>query len=300
MTHPKPKLLCIHGWNILDFHFLELKTPRSELKTYHLPDPELINRLLHPWNGEPPSNYHLKRHLNPRKPSRNSARLCQVYSNCAVNAVLLHYYEPSSNLIPYRDLLKSFCEKESSPYEFYEVSILAQAYLDRMFPCPIDPKQWYEFTVFASSYLSREKISENELGKHSKIGEKTRNWAKMLCTRFPDNTVFQEQLDCINYRFSQSNDSVEAVKTVIDSGNAAISSWRKRVEQVRKTEVCNPSHPDNSHLRQCWFCGEFYLVPRSENNNYSRYCDDPNCGKSHKAWVTALRRKCESPASLGL
>jgi hypothetical protein len=300
MAHPKPRLLSINGWNVLDFHFLKLEAHRAGLKTYHLPDSELINRLLNPWSGKPPNNYYLENYLKPRKPSRNSERLCQVYSNCAVNDILSHYYKPSSNLIPHRDLLRSFCEKESSPYEYYEVSILTQAYLDKMIPCPIDPKEWYKFTVFASDYSLREKMSENDLGKHSKIGERTRNWAKMLGTRFPDYALFQDHLDMINYRFSQSRESIEAMKTVIKSGDTAIKGWRRLIPQAGKTEIHDANHPDNFNLRQCWFCGEFYLSPRSQNNNYSRYCADEKCKKSHKAWVTYLDRQGESPASLGL
>jgi hypothetical protein len=300
MTNFKPRLISAHGWNILDFHFLKLETPRLGLETYHLPDPELISRLFYPWGGKPPINYCLENYLRPRKPSGNSARLCQVYSNCAVNAVLSHYDKPSSNLIPHRDLLRSFCEKESSPYEYYELSILTQVYLDMMFPPSIDPKEWYNFTVFASGYSSGGKISEKDLSKQSKLGEKTRNWAKMLGTRFPDYAVFQEHLDWINYRFSQKTESIEAMKPVIKSGDTAIGSWRKLVAQARKAEAANPHHPDNFNLRQCWFCGEFYLSPRKQNNNYSRYCTDEKCKKSHKNWVTSLSRKNESPDSIGL
>ncbi|AFY95085.1 hypothetical protein Cha6605_4136 [Chamaesiphon minutus PCC 6605] len=185
---------------------------RSGLKTYYLPNPETINRLLHPWNWKPPINYYLENYLNPRKHSLNSARLCQVYSNCEVNEILSHYYKPTSDLIPYEDLLRSFCEKESSLYEYYELSILLQTYIDKMIPCPIDPKKWYEFTLYSSKRLSGKKICEFDLDKYSVMGEKTRNWAKMLGTRFPDYAVFQEHLDRINYRFSQSSESIETVK----------------------------------------------------------------------------------------
>jgi hypothetical protein len=299
MTRFTPKLISTDNWNQIIFDFSQFGYSQLNNKIYCFPDDELLRDLLFPWGWNPPERYGLKNYLNPRNPSDRSLSLCQSYSNCTINNILLRYSDPLRSIRLSEKYIKNICENRAIPYDYIELLHLVSIYLDWMYPPPIDfKKSWYSIVPF-SSVMKVEDIT-SEVAK--KAFDKRSRWGNMLASRFPQWADSFEMSKRLFDEMKLSDEYPDAIETMVKGVEAMMKGSRK-LKQEQKG-LAKGLAGDFS-IRQCWFCGEFYLSPISSNNNYSRYCPNEydkerKCKKSHNAWINCLKRKGESPSSLGL
>jgi hypothetical protein len=295
MTRFIPKLIFLNGWHILIFDFSQLGDGRSSDEISKLPDEDAIKEFLYPWLGNPPHEYRLKKYLKLKQPSENSILNLRDCSNRAVNRILLHYSDPFQPCILYEEQLRRFCDTTPIPYEYVEFYLLARRYFNMMLPAPIDLKDHYPMSARMDLWNKSFSHLPNDLAKP---GQKISNWTKMLSTRFSLYATSYSQLSIFEQRFWESDEGKE-FRQLLPDNTPALTKERRKLKKLK--EVANtPESLGNFNLRQCWFCGEFYLSPIANNNNYSRCCADEKCKRSHKAWVTALSREVKSPKILGL
>lgn len=298
MTNFTPRLISLNSRNVLVFNFSQLGAGRSSDEISKLPDERAIQELFSPWLGNPPNEYHIKNYINLKYPSENSILTCQNYSNWAINNIFLHYSDPLHNLIPHGEILRTFCEENRIPYEYVEYYLLARKYFEKMSPTPIDSKILPSFSAFINSHpISSQSDSV------SKAYEKVKRHQKVLSERFALYRRACQQTDLILKKFEQSDLLGKAKHLIIEAGDTASKRDNKIRNDKRRSksnENIIPVLPNNLSIRQCLFCGEFYQFQKSRDNNYSRYCDDPNCKKSYEAWRQALKRKGETTDSVGL
>lgn len=304
MTLFAPRLTSSNNWDVLVFDFSQLGAGRSNDEPSLLPNAEVIKELFCPWLGNPPPEYRLKNYINTKEPSANSILICRTYSNWAVNKIFLHYSDPSQSLISLGEPLRNFCEKNSIPYEYVEYYLLVLKYFEIMLPIPVDSKVLSAMTTRVRSILAIGEVPRGTgFGKQDKQIEKSIKQKRILSERFDSYRTAYQQISPIINRFNQSDELKAAIRLITEVGDAVNKRDNKIKNDKRRTkdnEIITSELQCDFSIRQCWFCGKFYELPRSKANNYSRYCDDLNCKKSYNAWRQAFKNKGESLDSIGL
>jgi hypothetical protein len=294
MTRFTPRLISTNNWNQLVFDFSQIGGSQINNKICHLPDERLLSDLFFPWGWHPPTRYHLENYLNPRHPSEKSFHLCQAYSNCAVNHILLRYSDPSQSIFLLKEHQGKLCENLAFSYEELDLSLVTLAYLNWMYPKPTNyEKSLREVLPF---YWIKE-VEDIPSEAVKKAIYKDNCWGNMLASRFPTWQSSFKMSKKVSDAMKLSDEYQTVIKAMVKQTESRMKEKRKL---KNKQKISAKGLPEILDIRQCWFCGEFYLSPISQNNNYSRYCDDPSCKRSHNAWIQCLKRKGETPASLGL
>jgi hypothetical protein len=316
MSRFTPRLISTDNWNQLVFDFSELGIGRSDDNISQLPDHTTLNDLFYPWHRGMPPEYHLETYMNPRDPSLESTLICQKYSNYTVQRIFRHYSDPSHNLIPHGEFLRTFCERRSQVYEYYEFYLLVMKYFEAMCPIALNGDTLPLMSIQINSQLDsirsgevlqrtgnekRDKKIDSINETSDKINKHKQN---ILLTRFDWYKTAYESTDGMTYHFWRSEQGKEAIHLIDKKSVSAYERNTKakndRARAKKDNRITVPELYGDFKICQCWFCGEFYELPRSKANHYSRHCVDIECQKSNSAWEQKLKYKGESPASLGL
>lgn len=316
MTLFTPRLTSLNDWNILTFDFSQLGDEHSHNKITLLPDEMTQHDLFYPWRGNPPPEYCLKEYMNLGTPSTESILTCRKYSNHAIQKIFTHYSDPSSNVILHYKFLREFCERHSRSYQYHEFYLLVMRYFGIMLPCPVTsdilPAMSIQIISQIDSVMSGRGLSktgnerlDEDINSIEKAVDKIHKYEqKVLLTRFGWYKGTYEATHHFMRLFWESDEGKEWIsqsnKTSEDiwKTNTKNKNDRKRAKKDARIKV--PELYGDFRLRQCWFCGKFYELPRGQANNLSLYCDDPKCKKSNDAWRQKLKREGESLESLGI